>query len=505
MELTRAGKVIRFIESSCLVPEGADVGQPIRLREWQKQEIVRIYDNPAVTRRAILSMGRKCGKSTLSACLLLAHLLGPEKRVNSQIYSTAKSRDQAALVYGLAAKMVRMSAVMDRHVTVKESAKMLVNPAHGAVYRALSADASTAHGLSPVLVIHDELGQVRGPRSDLYDALETAGAAHDQTLSIIISTQAPTDADLLSVLIDDAIKGKDPRVTVSLYTADKDADPFAAETIAQANPAFGDYQNRDTIMQMAEEARRMPSAEASFRNLILNQRVEAHNPYVSHGVWMANGDKPVSLAGREVWIGLDLSSVNDLTALVMVAKDGDRWDVEPMFWLPEAGLRERARSDRVPYDLWHDDGYLHTTPGASVEYEYIAHRIKEIWDSHDVQALAFDRWGMRYLMPWLKEAGLTDDDMQRMRPFGQGFKDMTPALRELESVLVNGKMRHGKHPVLTMCAANAVAQTDPAGGRKLAKHKSTGRIDGMVSLAMAIATASEREEIREPEYRMVFA
>jgi phage terminase large subunit-like protein len=172
-------------------------------------------------------------------------------------------------------------------VQVRDTAKQLVCERLGTLYRALSAEASTAYGLSPVFVVHDELGQVHGPRSELYEALETAVAAQDAPLSLIISTQAPTDADLLSVLIDDALAGHDPRVIVSLYTAPQEDDPFAEETIRKANPAFGDFQNAVEVLAMAEDARRMPSREPEYRNLILNQRVEASSPFISRSLWLA--------------------------------------------------------------------------------------------------------------------------------------------------------------------------------------------------------------------------
>jgi phage terminase large subunit-like protein len=192
-EETRAEKVIRFCETYLTVPEGAHGGKSVVLREWQKDLLKEVYDTP--TRRAIISFGRKNGKTALTAMLVLAHLVGPEARHNSQIYSAAQSRDQAALVFSLAAKMVRMSAILNGAVTVRDSAKELFCARTGVRYKALSADATTAYGLSPVLVIHDELGQVRGPRSELYDALETSMGAQAEPLSIIISTQSPTDAD----------------------------------------------------------------------------------------------------------------------------------------------------------------------------------------------------------------------------------------------------------------------------------------------------------------------
>ena len=205
-----AADVIAFIETVCFVPEGKFVGQPLRLQDWQKDILRAIYDNPAVTRRAIISLGRKNSKSTLSACLLLAHLCGPpaRNRPNSELYSAAQSRDQAAIIFTLAVKMVRLNPLLAQTVRIQETGKSLSCTELGTRYRALSAEANTAFGLSPSLIIHDELGRVRGPRSPLYEALETAVGAQEAPLTIIISTQAATDADLLSILIDDALSGQ---------------------------------------------------------------------------------------------------------------------------------------------------------------------------------------------------------------------------------------------------------------------------------------------------------
>lgn len=478
----------------------------MRLRAWQKDALISIYDNPHGTRRAILSFGRKNGKTALSACILLLHLCGPEARPNSQLFSAAQSRDQAAILFSLAAKMVRMHPDLNIEtggcVIVRDTAKQLACPDLGTLYRALSAEASTAYGLSPVLIIHDELGQVKGPRSELYEALETATGAQEQPLSIVISTQAPTDADLLSVLIDDAKAGHDKRVVLSLHTAPEGSDPFSEDAIRAANPAFGDFQNADETLAMAEDARRMPSREAEFRNLILNQRVDMNSPLFSQRVWQDCGAAVIeSFEGLPVYGGLDLSEVSDLTALVLVAPVDGIWHVKPTFWLPGQGLADKARQDRVPYDLWAQNGWLQTSPGATVDYEFVAAFLRDLCETHDVRKIAFDRWNWRHLKPWLVKVGFEDGQLEGdaaiFEQFGQGFQSMSPALRDLESAVLNKRIAHGGHPILESCARNATVQADPAGNRKLSKSKSHGRIDGMVALAMAMSVAGTWEDGRE--------
>jgi phage terminase large subunit-like protein len=494
--MTRGQTVINWIEEYCRIPEGRGVGELVKLRTWQKKDIKKIYDNPNGTRRAILSFGRKNGKTALSAFLLLVHLCGPEALANSQLYSAAQSRDQAALLFNLAAKMVRMSNDLSSYITVRDTKKELLCNELGSIYRALSAEASTAYGLSPVFIVHDELGQVKGPRSQLYEALETATGAQEHPLSIIISTQAPTENDLLSILIDDALAANDPRVVVSLHTADEELDPFSKKAIKQANPAFGDFMNADETLAMAEDARRMPSREPEYRNLILNQRVEMNNPFISKTLWEScKGDIFDSFAGYPVYAGLDLSEVSDLTALTLVAVVDDKFQSKTVFWLPEVGLVDKARIDRVPYDMWQKQGHLQTVPGKSIEYGYIAYYMKDLFAELDIRSVAFDRWNFRHFKRSLIDAGFTEEEIElKFVEFGQGFQSMSPALRELEGAILNGKLVHDGNPLINMCAANAVVMSDPAGNKKLVKSKASGRIDGMISLTMAMGVAATHEE-----------
>jgi phage terminase large subunit-like protein len=502
---TRAERNIAWCEKHLRLPEGKFVGQKLKMAEFMKDDFRAIYDNRHGTRRAIISRGRKNAKSTEAAMILLLHLASEEEsRPNSQLFSTAQSREQAGVLFNLAAKMVRLSPTLHEHIVIKESAKQLIFPNRGTVYRALSAEASTAMGLGPAVVIHDELGQVRGPRSALYEALETATAAQEKPLSIIISTQAPTDNDLLSILIDDAKAGHDPRTVLRFQAASDDMDPFSVEAIRAANPAYDIFMNKAECLAMAADAKRMPARQAEYENLVTNKRVETSSPFISKSVWReCGGEVLADFAGKPVYAGLDLSETHDLTALVLIAPHEGKWHCKPTFWLPMDGLLERARKDRVPYHLWHQTGHLEVTPGRTVEYEYVAERLRGLFDQLDIRQLAFDRWNWKHLRGWLSKAGFSETELEtKFTEFGQGFGSMSPALRDLESDLLSGKMVHADHPVLTMCAANSVVSMDPAGNRKLDKGKARGRIDGMIALLMARAVAATEELKPVPNYQI---
>ncbi|MBZ9710485.1 phage terminase family protein [Mesorhizobium sp. ESP7-2] len=496
--LTRAERNIKWLERNIRVPDGRDAGKALRLRLWQKEGLRKIYDNPHGTRLAILSLGKKNGKSTLAAALLLLHLVGPEYRPNSQLPSTAQSKEQAAILFNLAAKMVRLNPKMDAAqggaVIVRDTVKELYCPELGTLYRALSAEVRTTHGISPVFAVHDELGQVKGPVSELYAAVENSMGAHDDPMSIIISTQAPTDADLLSVLIDDAQTGVDSHVVVIVYTAPLDADAYSDETLKMANPAAGDYLNLRELRKQANDAKRMPAQEAIFRNFVLNQRVEVTAPFVSRSAWAACSAPPKPLSGYPVYGGLDLSAINDLTAFLAGAKIDGVWSIEPYFWMPGDAIADRARADRVPYDVWHRENQLLAAPGKSVDYEFVAGFLWDFCQANDVRQIGFDRWNFKHLKPWLLKAGFTEERIAEIFvEFGQGFASMSPALRTLEGEILNARIAHGDHPVLKMCMGNAVVTSDPAGNRKLVKARARGRIDGAVALAnlMGVAPAGE--------------
>ena len=253
---------------------------------------------------------------------------------------------------------------------------------------------------------------------------------------------------------------------VKLYTAPVTDDPFDVETIKKANPAFGNFLNATEVVSMAEDARRMPSREAEFRNLILNQRVEAVQQFVQPAQWKACGTPVGDITQcKEVYGGLDLSEASDLTALVLIGKIDGVWNARAWFWLPGENIFERSRGDRVPYDRWAREGYLETVPGGAITYDVIAPRICEILEQHKgLQKMAFDRWNFIQFKPWLTHHGWTELRIEaKWVPFGQGTQSMSPALRELESRILRRELAHGDNPILNMCAANAVVEGNKDG------------------------------------------
>lgn len=487
--MTRGERAVAFIHRYCKVPDGKHIGKPIVLDEFQIKFIMAVYDENRRVRRAILSIARKNGKTALMACLIIIHLVcdGIAKQ-NSQVVSGAMSRDQAALVFDLACKMIRQDETLTKLIRIIPSKKTLVSSNMNVTYSALAADGKTAQGLSPVFAMIDEAGQVVGSRSDFISAIETSQGAHDDPLLMYISTQAANDSDYLSILIDDAQETKDPRTVCHVYCADEDCDLMDEDQWKKANPALGSFRSLDDVAEQAKAASRMPSAENSFRNLILNQRISVNAPFISRGTWMECADAVTPIEEcTEIYGGLDLSGKLDLTSLVLYGFDGEFWNSYVYAWTPYEGLHERAKRDRAPYDVWVKQGFLRTTPSNSIDYEYVAHEIEEITRELEVTAIAFDMWRIDILKKEFEKIGVE----LPLIAWGQGYKDMAPALDAIEGKILNGQFKHGNNPVLNMCANNSMVVTSAAGDRKLDKQKTSGRIDCMQALAMA-AGISER-------------
>jgi len=235
----------------------------------------------------------------------------------------------------------------------------------------------------------------------------------------------------------------------------------------------------------------IPAQENAFRRLYLNQWTEQADRWMSVALWDAcKQKKQAELQGRRCFLGLDLSSTRDLTALVAVfPDDSGGFDVLPQFFVPKDTIPDRVKSDRVPYDEWVRRGYLTATPGNVVDYEYIRGAIKAWSDRYDVRVIAYDPWNATDLI-----TRLTEVDGFVCEPMRQGFASLSAPTKELEKAIASKQLRHDGHPVLRWNFGNVAVETDPAGNIKISKKVSTDRIDGIAALVMAVDRMT-----REPE------
>lgn len=488
------------------------------MRDWQKKFIYDVYgrvdeSGRRTVRRAIFSMPRKNGKTALIAALSLTHLVGPEAEINGEIYSAANDREQAAQVFKMASQIVRLDEDLSVMLRVIDSTKTIACYANGSFYRAISAEAGTKHGLNPTLVIYDELAQSKSRQ--LYDVLDTSMGAREEPLFVVISTQSNDPEHILSKLIDDGLSNSDPRTVCHLYAVDEDCEDVFDPTVwMDANPALGDFRSLEDFRAIAERAKRMPSEEAKFRNLYLNQRVSPISSLITRSEWTACAGLATIVTGEEVYLALDLSSTVDLSSLAVVsAKTPTR--VQSLSWKPEDTLKEHSARDfgsgSNKYAEWKNQGWLLTTPGRSINSSTIAMKIAEIFRDYKVLGMAFDRWRIAELFKEFESIGLAYYEEGksvaraglRVVPWGQGYKDMAPAIDAFEKAVVDRTLVHGSNPVLTWAVGNAVASTDPAGNRKLDKEKLTFRIDPAVALAMAVGLKARDLTKPKPQYQMM--
>lgn len=489
-KLTRSERVIAFCESF-KITSGPDIGKSFKLRPWQREFIEAVYREDRKghrpVRTAILSMGRKNGKTALAALMALCHTVGPEAEPRGEVYSCANDRAQASKIFAEAEAAILQHPLLADRVTISNHMKTMRDALTGSLFTALSAEARTKMGLSPSFVVYDELGFA--PDRKLYDAMDSAQGARANPLMLVISTQAADDLAPMSVLVDygKRVNGgdiDDPTFHLTLYEAPIDDDIMDINTWRKANPALDDFRSLADVIRQAEQARSMPSQENRFRNLILNQRVAAEAKFVELTKWREGNGEPQIPDGAKVFGAVDLGASRDMSALTLVWPDAyDNYHVQMYYWLP-GKLMDRVDEDKVPYDVWHRAGLLHNE-GMSTDPKLIARKIAELSGRYRITAIAFDAWRIAELQRALDAVGCN----VMLTPHGQTYKDMNGAVDVLERLILQGRIRHGGHPVLGWNASNAVLCRNADGFRKLDKVKSTGRIDGLQALAMAFSLA----------------
>jgi len=525
MDSKRAQNVIDFI-NTLTAPDGKGAGLPLVLRDWQEDIIRSVYApqddlGRRQKKQAVLSMGRKNGKTALVAGLCMAHLCGPEAIRNGQLYSVAYDRDQASIIFRYMVAMIRADEELEARLNIRDSVKEIVDPVSGSMYKALSSESKSKHGKSSSFLAFDELAQF-GSERQLYDVMMTSTGAHDESLAWVFSTQAASDQALLSELIDYGNKINRDEIQDNTFACfvyevpepkeeetESGYDPaWDEEKWKLANPALGDFRSLDEMRNFSTKARAMPTAEAAFRNLYCNQRISSEQHFLTPQAWKGCGQKPdtTALEHGRIYAGLDLSGKNDLTSLVLDAVDQSEHNIFAYFWTPGDNIRDRSDRDRVPYVTWRDQGYIEAKSGKTIDYRYVAQQTARIHSEHGIYELRFDRWRIEDFQRELNDIGIDtyikgkeeppSGEALCLVPHGQGYKDINSAVEAVEDAVTEGRVRHGNNPVLTMCASNVVVQEDPAGSRKFAKDKSTGRIDGIVAMAMAM-NGAELPQVEE--------
>lgn len=499
---TPAARALEFFRRFLTHVQGPLAGQPLVLARWQRDRIIRpLFDTlqPGGRRRfrtCFVTCPRKQGKSTLASALGL-FLLYCDGEPGAEIVSAASDRAQAAIVFDAARRMVEASSAL-RDMTLVYRRELFV-PSTGSRFRVVSSDAPRQHGLNLSGAIIDELHAHKDRR--LFDALTTATGARPQPLTFIISTATDDPHSIMAEMYDYATKVRDGVVPDDsflpiVFSAGPEDDPWSEDTWYLCNPALNDFRDLAEFRIAAQQAREIPGRQASFRTLYLNQMFAGgESRWLALASWDActgsaeaqGGDfeqgGAISVSPRRAFIGLDLSTTIDLSALIIVLPTEDGYEIKAEFWCPADHIAERSRRDRVPYEVWVKQGHLTATPGNTVDYTVIESRLHALMTAYDVVEIAVDPWNARDLVTRLQRDGLPAVEVP------QTMSNLTSASKALETLVLSRKLQHDGHPVLRWNVSNAVADVDGNGNLKPSKKRSVERIDGVSALVTALARA----------------
>ena len=502
----KADRAVTFIENLCHT-KGKWAGTRFWLLPWQEQLIRDIFgivkpDGNRQFRTAFVEICKKVGKSELAAAVAL-YLLYADNEPSAEVYGAAADRQQASIVFDVARQMVEMSPALMKRSKLMSATKRIVNYGNAGFYQVLSAEVGSKHGFSISGLVFDEIHTQ--PNRQLYDVLTKGSSDARQNPLHFIITTAGNDRHSIAFELHtkavDILEGRrvDPTFYPVVYGLKDDEDWEDEANWYKVNPSLGYTVDIERLRDAYREAKQNPADEITFKWLRMNMWVSSTVAWIPDTIYMRGSD-PVdmeALEGRDCYAGLDLSSTGDITALVLIfppRDENEKYVVLPYFWVPEETIPRRVKANSVPYDIWEKQGYLMSTEGNVIHYDFIEKFIEDLAEKYHILEIAVDRWNATQMIQNLEGAGFT------MVPFGQGFASMSAPTKEFYRLLMEGKIIHGGHPVLRWMAGNVVVDTDSAGNIKVTKAKSKEKIDGIVAAIMALDRAVRHENAGSSVY-----
>ena len=495
----KADRAVTFIENLCHT-KGKWAGTPFWLLPWQEQLIRDIFgivkpDGNRQFRTAFVEICKKVGKSELAAAIAL-YLLYADNEPSAEVYGAAADRQQASIVFDVAKQMVEMSPALMKRSKLMGATKRIVNYGNAGYYQVLSAEVGGKHGFSVSGLVFDEIHTQ--PNRQLYDVLTKGSSDARQNPLHFIITTAGNDRHSIAYELHtkavDILEGRrvDPTFYPVVYGLKDDEDWEDEANWYKVNPSLGYTVDVERLRDAYREAKQNPADEITFKWLRCNMWVSSTVAWIPDAIYM-RGNEPINMAsleGRDCYAGLDLSSTGDITALVLIfppRDEDEKFVLLPYFWIPEETIPKRVKANSVPYDIWEKQGYIMSTEGNVIHYDFIEKFIMDLSEKYHILEIAVDRWNATHVIQNLEDNGLT------MVPFGQGFASMSAPTKEFYRLLMEGKIIHGSHPVMRWMAGNVVVDTDPAGNIKVTKAKSKEKIDGIVAAIMALDRAVRHE------------
>ena len=495
----KADRAVTFIENLCHT-KGKWAGTPFWLLPWQEQLIRDIFgivkaDGNRQFRTAFVEICKKVGKSELAAAVAL-YLLYADNEPSAEVYGAAADRQQASIVFDVAKQMVEMSPALMKRSKLMGATKRIVNYSNAGYYQVLSAEVGGKHGFSVSGLVFDEIHTQ--PNRQLYDVLTKGSSDARQNPLHFIITTAGNDRHSIAYELHtkavDILEGRrvDPTFYPVVYGLKDDEDWEDEANWYKVNPSLGYTVDIERLRDAYREAKQNPADEVTFKWLRCNMWVSSTVAWIPDAIYM-RGNEPIdvdALAGRDCYAGLDLSSTGDITALVLIfppRNEDEKYVLLPYFWIPEETIPRRVKANSVPYDIWEKQGYIMSTEGNVIHYDFIEKFIMDLSEKYHILEIAVDRWNATQMIQNLEGEGFT------IVPFGQGFSSMSAPTKEFYRLLMEGRIIHGGNPVLRWMAGNVVIDTDPAGNIKVTKAKSKEKIDGIVAAIMALDRCIRQE------------
>ena len=498
-DVTKADHAVNFI--NCLKhTKGKWRGVPFELLSWQDEIIRTLFGTVKENgyrqyNTCYCEIPKKNGKSELAAAIALYMTCG-DGEWGAEVYGCASDRQQASIVFDVAKQMVEMSPALMKRSKLMGATKRIVNYSNAGYYQVLSAEVGGKHGFSVSGLVFDEIHTQ--PNRQLYDVLTKGSSDARQNPLHFIITTAGNDRHSIAFELHtkavDILEGRrvDPTFYPVVYGLKDDEDWEDEANWYKVNPSLGYTVDIERLRDAYREAKQNPADEITFKWLRCNMWVSSTVAWIPDAIYM-RGNEPIdmdALAGRDCYAGLDLSSTGDITALVLIFPPRDeeeKYVLLPYFWIPEETIPRRVKANSVPYDIWEKQGYIMSTEGNVIHYDFIEKFIMDLSEKYHILEIAVDRWNATQMIQNLEGEGFT------IVPFGQGFSSMSAPTKEFYRLLMEGRIIHGGNPVLRWMAGNVVIDTDPAGNIKVTKAKSKEKIDGIVAAIMALDRCIRQE------------
>ena len=482
--------------------EWAKRRETIKLQPWQKFILTTAFgwkrpDGLRRFRTSYNEIPRKNAKSTLSSGVGL-YMLVEDEEAGAEVYSAATTRDQAKIVWNDAKAMVNKDKELQSHRNVEAMAHSIVSMVSGSKFQALSADANSLDGLNIHCALVDELHAHK--TREVWDVLETATGSRSQPMIWAITTAGSNRAGIcyevrnyLTKVLQRIVE--DETFFGCIWTIDDEDNWTEPESWRKANPNYGVSIYPDDLERLAKKAMEVPSATNNFLTKRLNVWVNADTAWMDMRAWdRCSGDIDIDdFAGEECWLGLDLATKIDVAVKTRLFKrdiEGKtNYYVFTEYYVPETAIEEARNSQ---YSGWAIEGRLVATPGNVIDYDYIKSGLRDDCDRFQVQQIAYDPWQATQLATEMFAEGAP---MVEVRANVGNFSE---PMKELEALVLQGRLHHGGDPVLTWMVSNVVCHEDNKGNIYPRKERPENKIDGVIGLIMALNRALPKEEVEEP-------